>query len=73
MKRHFSSKAKQVLSSIAKKPNVEPRPSLLSTFNHGYYRRDDYMQIRYDSSWQSRIIKREDEIYDRWNTKLLQQ
>jgi len=71
-KRLFSAKAKQVLANAIRKTQaVEQRPATLSTFNHGYYRKDDYAEIRYDQAWQKRIIKREDAINAKWREKMM--
>ena len=41
--RNYSTKAKAILSQIGKKPAIiEKQPNTFSTFNHGFYRRDDY-------------------------------
>jgi len=34
--------------------------------HHGHYRFDAYNDIRHDKKWQQRIIKREDENFEKW-------
>ena len=36
--------------------------------HHGHFKKDLYNNIRFDQSWQERIIKREGEIFDQWKT-----
>lgn len=36
------------------------------TRHHGHYRFDAYNDIRHDKKWQQRIIKREDENFEKW-------
>lgn len=66
--RQFSNKARTLLSRVKKLPLV---PSTLSTFNHGYYRKDDYQMIRYDPNWQASIIRREDDKHELWKEKMV--
>ena len=35
---------------------------------HGHYRFDSYNEIRHDKKWQQRIIKREDDNFEKWVT-----
>jgi hypothetical protein len=43
-----------------------------TSLHHGqFYREDQYERIRYEKSWQDRIIKRESGILNNWKKKLL--
>lgn len=33
---------------------------------HGHYRFDAYNELRNDKKWQARVIKREDDNFERW-------
>jgi protease II len=47
------------------KTNYNPKGEK-QTKHHGHYRFDSYNDIRHDKKWQARIIKREDENFEKW-------
>ena len=38
--------------------------------NHGHFTEDGYENLKFDLGWQRRIIRRENDIYDKWTKKI---
>ena len=67
------SKARQVMAKAAREDNInkQVKKAQESTqrFHNIYFKQDGYANLRTDTAWQKRIIKREAAIFESWEAK----
>ena len=69
-----ASKAKQVMAKASREENIKRQVKKLKEstqrYHNTFFRQDGYANIRSDTAWQNRIIRREESIFKTWEQKI---